>query len=343
MSGLTATRAIKVLALLGLAVGSYSCPAAAELAELRGIRLGEHGAGTRLVVDLSAEASGFRYSQSEDGRSVTITVGAQMKLPANAFHGQGLIIAISAREDHGSTVLTLVTDAPAMVLASAALPPNAGYGSYRIYFDLARTGAVSAKAPAKAAPAMIPLPRSATMAGESAFAEGAQPQAMSYPGEMHAMTATEEEAEPSAVAKIGGNAEWKLSHGRRALGGTAAVQKSFLHDKVEIEALVSPSWERKGPEWKSGLLVKAPIKLSPQWDLELGGGPLWVRRTDRDSKGDSVAAAGVGELVLWPGARKTIGFYVETEYSYDFTKDKRLRKEEKSSLGGSTGLLIPIN
>ena len=82
------------------------------------------------------------------------------------------------------------------------------------------------------------------------------------------------------------------------------------------------------------------FELTEAVEFELGLGPIWLHRDkvgeDEDVKADSVGGEAVAELVFWPFAHKSLGFYVESGYSYDFGKG-----HEKAA-GGGAGLLFNI-
>jgi len=335
--------------------------AAAATPDLKDVRFGaREGSGTRIVLDLKGGDAPFSYSLSPDGMTLTVTLHAHVAKSALPHHGTGLVRAVeSASAGKGATRISIATAAPVSVISTGKLAPNGEYRFHRIYLDI---GPSSGEAPAPAAPhehrpvmaaaesvtslSAIPLgPEEHQPALEMAHGEAGHAEMGEHEGaaEHHGHEAHGEEhhEEPAVIIKVGGSFERSVSDYTNSGGPTAALETGLLHDALEMELGSTALFKDGHTTWKTGLILKKPIELTETMEFELGAGPLWFHRAytigdDEAAQTDSAGVEGVAELVYWPGHHRSLGFYVETGYSYDFGKG-----HEKAA-GAGAGVLVPL-
>ena len=81
--------------------------------------------------------------------------------------------------------------------------------------------------------------------------------------------------EPSAEIEIGGASERSLSKGGSSFGPTLAVEFTPIEHWLEIEAGVTPLFNRGQMEWDTDLILKKPWALSKTVEFMIGVGPEW--------------------------------------------------------------------
>jgi hypothetical protein len=151
-----------------------------------------------------------------------------------------------------------------------------------------------------------------------------------------ASMAAAEDREPWAIFEAGGAGEIGLMKGESSFGPAASVEVTPIENWLEIEAGVSPLFSRGQTEWDTDLIFKKPFDISDRIEFMFGAGPEWVHTTGRGKTRDSVAGEVALDFMFWQSPRKTLGWYLEPSYSYDFAG------EHDQSLGVTVGILIPI-
>jgi len=332
------------LGVLGVLAGGAAQAATPDLVD---VRLGaREGAVTRVVLDLRGGDAPFTYSLSEDGRTISIVLKAKGHAPALPHPEMGLVRGVAAAAQRDGTHISISAATPVSVITTGKLAPEGGYRFHRIYLDLS---------PSTQSPAAIPMPERhpvESVSAESSHPEMTQTEAphaemAEPPSEAHHDHGTSQEGhgealperEPVVTIKIGGSFERSVSDYTNSGGPTAALETGLLHDALEMELGTTPLFRDGQTTWKSGLILKKSIELSENLEFELGGGPIWLHRTNRaddETPTDSAGVEGVLELVYWLGEHHSLGFYGETGYSYDFGKG-----HEKAA-GAGAGMLIPL-
>ena len=343
MSSGTKGRTVILRGLAGLCwLGGSAAMAATP--GLAGVRLGAHEQATRIVLDVTAADPDFHYSLSEDGLTLEVKLPSRASSPSVPKHSAGLVRAVSATTHNGMADIIVSGTMPMRVVATGMLAPSGAYRFHRIYLDIAlSTTALPAPAPQPEPTIVVERHEPVVMAA----AETSAPEAAHGHAEMHSeghgeaqYGAEHAEAEPLFTVKIGGTAERSLSDYTTSAGPTFGLETGLFHDALEVELSSTPLMRDSKTTWKSGLIIKKPIELSENVEFELGLGPIWLHRGKLEegeaAEADSIGGEAVAELVVWPFAHKSLGFYVESGYSYDFGKG-----HEKAA-GGGAGLLINI-
>ena len=142
--------------------------------------------------------------------------------------------------------------------------------------------------------------------------------------------------EPAAVVELGGAANWNVKGGGSSFGPTIAVEVTPIENWLELEAGVTPLFNRHSTEWGTDLLFKKPWTLSKKAEFMLGVGPEWVHATKYGMTTNSVSGEAVLDFMYWPSKKHRFGWYVEPGYEYNFGRGR------EQSLGISGGLLIAI-
>ena len=328
-------------------------PAAAATPDLADVRLGARGGEvTRVVLDLKGGDAPFTYSVSPDGMTLTVSVDAKASKPSVPHHGSGLVRAVESAKTGKAVQVSIATAAPISVLSTGKLAPSGEYRFHRIYLDIGPSNGapmaahehqpVMASAESVTSPSAIPLApeeHQAEMAhAEAGHGETTMEQHEEHGG--HEMHGEEHHPEPVVTIKVGGSFERSVSDYTNSGGPTAALETGLLHDALEMELGSTALLMEGHTTWKTGLILKKPFEITENMEFELGAGPLWFHRAydlgDEEGQRDSAGVEGVAEMVFWPGAHRSLGFYVETGYSYDFGKG-----HEKAA-GAGAGLLIPL-
>ena len=86
--------------------------------------------------------------------------------------------------------------------------------------------------------------------------------------------AQSDEKEPIAVVELGAAASRSLNDG--SSGPTVAVEVTPIENWLELEAGLTPLFNRSSTEWDTDLLFKKPWTLSKQVEFMFGVGPEWV-------------------------------------------------------------------
>ena len=142
--------------------------------------------------------------------------------------------------------------------------------------------------------------------------------------------------EPAAVIELGAAADVSLKDGKSSFGPTVAVEVTPIENRLELELGVTPLFSCHSTEWAIDFLFKKPWTLSAKTEVMLGVGPEWIHTSAYGVKTNSVGAEVAPDFMFWPGAKHTLGWYVEPSYEYKFGRG------HEQSLGISGGLLIAI-
>lgn len=137
---------------------------AAAFAEASGLRFGENGARTRIVLDLD-RAVDFATTVSSDPANLTVALdGTEWRLGADAGRPlRGLARGYETSSVDGRSTLAVALAKPARVVSSIVLPPNKDSPFHRLVIDLVadKTAAPApppAKEPLAVAAADVTLP-----------------------------------------------------------------------------------------------------------------------------------------------------------------------------------------
>ena len=142
------------------------------------------------------------------------------------------------------------------------------------------------------------------------------------------------EREPAAVIEIGGAVSRSLTNG--SSGPTVAVEVTPIENWLELEAGVTPLFNRSSTEWDTDLLFKKPWTLSEKAEFMFGIGPQWVHTNQSNATANSISAEVVLDFMFWSSTRHKFGWYIEPGFERNFG-----RGHEQSG-GVSGGLLIAI-
>jgi hypothetical protein len=142
------------------------------------------------------------------------------------------------------------------------------------------------------------------------------------------------EKEPVAVVEIGGAASRSLKDG--SSGPTVAVEVTPIDNWLELEAGITPLFNRSSTEWDTDLLFKKPWTLSNKAEFMFGVGPEWVHTNKPGATANSVSAEVALDFMFWPSARRRFGWYLEPGFEHNFGRG------HEQSAGISGGLLIAI-
>lgn len=122
---------------------------AAQAADLNSVRLGGDRTSTRLVIDLSGEASGRVVSLVGDKVVVSLS-GVDIERPLRG-QGRGLVRAWSVAPQAGGVRLTVETSDTVQVRRRFLLPPGEGVAGFRYVIDLEPAEAALSATPAESA------------------------------------------------------------------------------------------------------------------------------------------------------------------------------------------------
>ncbi len=141
--------------------------------------------------------------------------------------------------------------------------------------------------------------------------------------------------EPVAIVEVGGAGSWNLG-GESSFGADLAVEVTPIDNWLELEAGVSPLFNRHSTEWDVDLLFKKPWTLSKKVEFMAGIGPAWVHSRQSGTTTNSVAGEAALDFMFWPSRKRKFGWFIEPGYEYNFGRG------HDRSVGVSFGLLIAI-
>jgi hypothetical protein len=142
--------------------------------------------------------------------------------------------------------------------------------------------------------------------------------------------------EPAAIIELGAATAVNLKDASPSAGPTLAVEVTPIKNWLELEAGVTPLFNRRSTEWGTDLLFKKPWTLSKKAEFMVGVGPEWVHTNEYGRAPNSVSGEAVLDFMFWPWAKRRFGWYLEPSYEYNFGPG------HEQSLGISAGLLIAI-
>lgn len=140
------------------------------------------------------------------------------------------------------------------------------------------------------------------------------------------------EKEPVAIMELGITPSWDLIRPNCLIGPTIGIEFTPVKEKLEIEIGASQYYNGPNYNWQFDLLFKKPYEISKKIEVMVGAGPQWSFSGNNHSLSAEIAV----DLMYWP-FKKTIGFYLEPNYDYEF------QKQNEQSIGFSTGLIIAIH
>jgi len=145
-----------------------------------------------------------------------------------------------------------------------------------------------------------------------------------------------EEKEPAAIVEIGAAGEWALTHGTSSYGPSVAVEVTPIKEWLEIEAGVTPFFNRGQTEWDTDLIFKKPYTLSKTAEFMVGVGPEWAHTIQGGKSTNSMGGEAALDFMFWPRPNRRFGWYLEPTYEYDFSSG------HDQSMSVTVGLLIAI-
>jgi hypothetical protein len=142
--------------------------------------------------------------------------------------------------------------------------------------------------------------------------------------------------EPAATLELGAAPQRSLTGGGWSFGPTVAVEVEPIKNWLELEAGVTPFFNRHSTEWDTDLLFKKPWTLSRKAEFMLGAGPEWIHTSRNNVASNSVGGEVALDFMFWPKGKHRFGWYLEPSYDYDFGRG------HEQSVSVSGGLLIAI-
>jgi len=146
----------------------------------------------------------------------------------------------------------------------------------------------------------------------------------------------EVEDDPRVILEIGAATSWNTSGGAATFAPTLAAETTPVENVLELEAGVSPFYNRNFTEWDTDLLFKKPWTLSPKAEFMLGVGPEWVYSKQNGKTSNSLTGEVAGDFMFWPTGKHRFGWFLEPAYDYNFAAG------HQKSVGLTAGLLIGI-
>src|ERR1700722_538300 len=121
-----------------------------------------------------------------------------------------------------------------------------------------------------------------------------------------------------AIVELGGAVGRSLNGGGSNFGGDVAVEVTPIEHWLELEAGVTPLFNRHSKEWDIDLLFKKPWALSKKVEFMAGAGPLWVHVSEDHVITNSPGVEAVLDFMFWPGRRHRLGWFLEPAYDHTF-------------------------
>ena len=130
-----------------------------------------------------------------------------------------------------------------------------------------------------------------------------------------------------AVLEIGTAGESGLKDGNTSFGPSVAIEVTPIEHWLEIEAGITPLFNKGGTEWEADLVFKKPFQLSKNVEFMVGLGPQW-------SSSSSFGSVAVLDFMIWTTPQ--FGWFVEPSYSYAFSRG------HDQNLAVNVGLLFAL-
>lgn len=140
----------------------------------------------------------------------------------------------------------------------------------------------------------------------------------------------------AAVLEFGAAAGHSLSGNGSNFGPTVAAEVTPIENWLELEAGVTPLFNRNSTEWDVDLLFKKPWTLSNKAEFMFGVGPEWIHTSEYQTVTNSLGAEAALDFMFWPSGKHKFGWYLEPGYDHSFGPG------HEQSVGISGGLLIVI-
>lgn len=117
--------------------------------------------------------------------------------------------------------------------------------------------------------------------------------------------------EPAAISELGGAASKNLKGGVPVFGPTVAMEVAPIQHWLELEAGITPTFNRHSTEWNADLLFKKPWTFSEKVEFMFGVGPEWFHARESGTTTNSLGGEVVVDFMFWPSGRRPFGWYVE--------------------------------
>jgi hypothetical protein len=140
----------------------------------------------------------------------------------------------------------------------------------------------------------------------------------------------------AAVIELGAAVSRSLTGGGSSFGGDIAVEVTPIENWLELEAGVTPLFNRHSKEWDADLLFKKPWTLSRKAEFMAGVGPEWIHTSESRVVTNSPGVEVVLDFMFWPSGKHRFGWFLEPGYDHSFGRG------HEQSIGISGGLLIAI-
>src|SRR5580704_2033655 len=149
--------------------------------------------------------------------------------------------------------------------------------------------------------------------------------------------AQSDDSDPAAIIEIGAAPNQSLTGGGTSFGPDLAVEVTPIDNWLEIEAGVTPLFNRDSTEWDTDLLFKKPWTLSDKVEFMAGAGPEWIHTSEHGLTTNAPGVEVAADFMFWPSIGKhKFGWFLEPAYDYSFGRG------HEQSVGISVGLLIGI-
>jgi hypothetical protein len=124
--------------------------------------------------------------------------------------------------------------------------------------------------------------------------------------------------EPYLLFEMGGGGEFGL-RGGQSFGPEIGLEYMAIKRLLEIEMSVSPLFSHGQAEIETEVTFKKPFEITDRFEIEIGGGPEWIHRTN--GKPDSVAGVAMADFVYEILPQHHVSLFIDPAYSYDFGED----------------------
>jgi len=119
-----------------------------------------------------------------------------------------------------------------------------------------------------------------------------------------------------------------LPEGSSRFGGSLAMEKTFIEDRLELELGISGVIGGGESELSVSLLFKKPWQLSSKVELMIGVGPELPHSLENHGE---TAPGVVARLDFTFRPRKNVGWFLEPGYELVFHREARVRRDGRPS------------